>query len=97
MSKYAESIDVRSSAVLEALVQQIQETRLPIPLTQDEEVVAVVQPAPRRKRASPETPSEADLAAARSAAGSWKGLIDAAKFKRAVYAARGSRRPPVRL
>lgn len=42
-------------------------------------------------------PSEADLEAFRAAAGAMRDQFDAEEFKRQIYAARGSNRPPVEL
>ena len=49
-----------------------------------------------KQRSSAER-EQADIDAFLSAAGGWKGLIDAETFKRQIKAARGSRRPPVEL
>jgi hypothetical protein len=49
-SGYARPIDVTTSTELRRLAEQVQQTRQPVPLTRDDEVIAVVQPAPRRTR-----------------------------------------------
>jgi hypothetical protein len=59
MSEYAEPIDVTTSAELKHLAERVQRTHQPIPLTRDNQIVAVVQPAPARKRTSREEPAPA--------------------------------------
>jgi hypothetical protein len=98
MSEYAKPIDVTTSAILEQLARQVKESKQPIPLTRDNEVVAVVQPAPGRKRRAVKRPSAADLAAFHAAAGSWKDHLDLDQFLRDNEASRNvSTRPPVKL
>jgi hypothetical protein len=46
MTEYAKPLDVTTSPVLERLVEQVQRTRQPVPLTRDDQVVAIVQPPP---------------------------------------------------
>jgi hypothetical protein len=57
MSEYGKPIDVATSVELRQLAEQVQRTRQPIPLTRDNQVVAVVQPAPVRKRTNREEPA----------------------------------------
>ena len=59
MSNYAKPIDVTTSAELNHLAEQVQRTHQPIPLTRDNQIVAVVQPAPVRKRTNREKPAPA--------------------------------------
>jgi hypothetical protein len=58
MKGYARSIDVTTSPELQHLAEQVRETRTPVELTRDEEVLAVVRPAPasRRRRVSAKRP-----------------------------------------
>ncbi|SRR5581483_4854548 len=97
MSEYAKPIDVTTSTELRRLVEQVQKTRQPVPITQDSEIVAVVQPAPRAKGRQAKLPSEADIAISKSAFGGWQGLIDPEAFKRQIKEARSDHRPPVTL
>ncbi len=97
MSEYAESIDVTTSAALRRLVEQVQKTRQPVPITRDSEIVAVLQPVPKARGRKATLPSEANVAISKSAFGGWKGLIDAEAFKRQIKEARGDHRPPVTL
>ena len=57
MSEYAKPVDVTTSTELQRLAEQVQKTRQPIPLTQDDHVVAVVQPAPASPRTSRPEPT----------------------------------------
>jgi hypothetical protein len=59
MREHAEPIDVATSPELRRVAEQLRLTRQPVPLMQGNEVIAVVQPASRRrgKRASNLTPN----------------------------------------
>lgn len=46
MTEYAKPIDISTSTLLQQIAEQVRQTRQPVPLTRDDEVVAVVQPAP---------------------------------------------------
>jgi hypothetical protein len=94
MTEYAKPIDVTTSADLLRLAEQVRRSRIPVPLTRDDQVIAVVQPAPRRRAVK--LPSERDLAATRSTFGALKGILDPKAMKR-IYEARGSSRPPAKL
>jgi hypothetical protein len=56
MSEYAPAVDVATSAELRRLVEQVQQTRQPVPLTQGGEVVAVLQPVPASTSPPPTRP-----------------------------------------
>jgi hypothetical protein len=47
MREYAKSIDISTSSELQRLAEQVRFARLPVPLTQGDEIVAIVQPAPK--------------------------------------------------
>jgi hypothetical protein len=96
MKEYARPIDVTTSPELRRIVEQLQRSRQPIPITQDSEIVAVVQPAVQIQRRKGKLPSERQIAAARSTFGALKGVLDDRKMKE-IYEARGSNRPPVKL
>jgi hypothetical protein len=48
MTEFAKPIDVRTSPILQQIAKQVEESKQAIPLTRDDEVVAVVQPVSRR-------------------------------------------------
>jgi hypothetical protein len=48
MRGYARPIDVATSTDLKRLAEHVKQTRQPVPLTQGDEVIAVVRPAPKR-------------------------------------------------
>jgi hypothetical protein len=58
MTEYAKPIDITNVPELAALAKRVRDTRQPVPLTQDDEVVAVVQPAPAQPTSAPPTPDE---------------------------------------
>jgi hypothetical protein len=89
MKEYARPIDVTTSPDLRRIVEQLQRSRQPIPITQDSEIVAVVQPVAQAKRRTVKLPSETAIATARSAFGALKGILDDRKMKE-IYRARGS-------
>lgn len=68
-------------------------------LRKDGEDLAVIAPLPQpKRRKGSHKPSDADLAAFRSAAGGWKDLIDIDQFIEDVRESRRiSSRPPVEL
>jgi hypothetical protein len=94
MSREIKRIDITSAPDFLALVEEVRASNEPRVLTRNGEDIAVVQPV--RKRRSAKQPSPEDIAVSMSAAGSWKGLINAEQFKRRIYASRGSKRPPVK-
>ncbi len=96
MSEYAKPIDVGTSTDLRRIVEQVQVTRQPIPITRDDEVVAVLRPVGRSNERRARLPSEAALAASRSTFGALKGILDD-RMMRDIYTARGSNRRPVKL
>jgi hypothetical protein len=52
MGRYAKPIDISTNALLRQIAEQVRHTGQPVPLTQGDEVVAVVEPAPSVARAS---------------------------------------------
>lgn len=72
------------------LAAKVRDDDKPLLLEQDGEPLAVVVPVEWARRFGLRAPrTEADYAAFRAAAGSWKGLIDAEKFLEEIYASRG--------
>ena len=94
MSGHARAIDIATSPELQRLAEQVEQTRMPVELRRDDEVLAVVRPAPARrpKRAPKQSASEAFA----SSFGGLKGLVDSKTFKE-IYESRGSHRPTVNL
>jgi len=89
-------IDVTASPELRRVAEEVRATQEPIVLRLEGEEIAVLSPlAPARHRRR--VPTQADIEAAMSAAGSWKGLVDVDNLKAEWRAARGSRRPPIDL
>jgi hypothetical protein len=95
MARQTRQIDVTDAPDLLRLAEQVEATQEPTVLQRNGQDIAVLRPV--RKRRSARLPSPEDIAVSMSAAGSWKGLIDAEQFKRQVYSSRGSKRPPVKL
>ena len=96
MSEYAKPIDVTTSADLARIAEHVNATRTAVPLTRDDEVIAVVKPAPKRR--ARKGPSEADIAAFQASAGGWKDHIDVDKFLEENYRQRSvSTRSPAKL
>ncbi len=76
-------IDIRQVPELAHLVEEVRQSRQPRRITRDNEDLAVLMPAaPVSRRRRDATPSAADLAAFRAAAGSWKDHLDPETFKR---------------
>jgi hypothetical protein len=96
MSEFARPIDVTDSTELRRIVEQVQKTHRPVPIMQDSEIVAVVQPVPVTKDHRATLLAEAEIAAARSTFGALKGILDERKMQK-IYEARGSNRPPAKL
>src|SRR6187402_350039 len=74
-------IDIREVPELARLVDEVRAAGKPRRIVRDDEEIAVLLPAPRRRRRR-DPPTEADLAAFRAAAGSWKDHLDPETFKR---------------
>jgi hypothetical protein len=72
-------IDIRRAPDFAALVEEVRTTRKPRRIFRDDEEVAILMPAARRTRRTGR-PSDADLAAFRAAAGSWKDYLDPEEF-----------------
>lgn len=78
MTEFAKPIDVTTSADLQRLASLVKATGLPVPLTEHDRVIAVVQPVGRRR--AQRAPSAADLEAFRASAGSWNDHVDLDQF-----------------
>jgi antitoxin (DNA-binding transcriptional repressor) of toxin-antitoxin stability system len=96
MRDYAPPIDVKTSIDLQRLAARVKATGQPVPLTENDEIVAVVQPAPKHR--AKRLPSKADLEAFQASAGSWEEHVDLDQFLSANEESRRiSTRPPVEL
>ena len=95
MSEQIIDLDAAGAPDLLSLAERVRSTGQRLLLQRGNEPIAAVVPVRARRREL--TPSAADVAASKSAAGGWKGLVDGSKLKRELYAARGSDRPPVEL
>jgi hypothetical protein len=96
MTRDAVPLDVQHLPDLARLAREVQRTRTPVELRENGEDVAVLFPAPPKRRTAMQlTPAQREAFLA--SAGGWKGLVDVQQFKREIKAARGSRRPPVEL
>lgn len=82
---------------LARLVDEVRSTGTSRVLRRENEDVAILSPAPPRRRRATKTPSAEDVEAFRALAGSWEGLIDREKFLADIAESRRSSRPPVEL
>ncbi|MGH2561452.1 MAG: hypothetical protein ACRDJH_20500 [Thermomicrobiales bacterium] len=99
MASLPRVIDVEDAPDLLRLVEDVRETHEALVIRQGGQDVAVLTPAKTElKRRSGRVITAEEIEAARSAAGSWEGLIDADQFIEEVYASRDRwTRPPVDL
>lgn len=98
MTREAYRRDIANDPDLLRLAEEVQRTGQRQLLTKGTAVLVAVVPL-QVKRGHPghRPPTEAQLAATLSAAGSWKSLIDAERLKRELKEARGDHRPLVSL
>jgi hypothetical protein len=100
MAEHIEPIDVSDASDLLRLAEEVRRSNIPRILRHDGEDLAMVVPLPqpvKTRRRYPEK-TEEEYAAFRSAAGSWKGLVDTDKLIEDIYESRRiSTRPPVDL
>jgi hypothetical protein len=71
MRQYAKAVDVTTSPELQRIAEEVRATGTPVPLIRNDEIIAVVQPMPKRRAGSAWQPAPEDLAATVSAAGTW--------------------------
>ena len=91
------SIDVTNIPELRRLAEKVQDTHEPLVLLTEAGEIAVLVPIHQQERRPHRRPSQAEIDAVVSAAGSWEGLVDVEELKAQWNAARGSSRPPVDL
>jgi hypothetical protein len=98
--QHDEAVDVSASPELWRLAEEVRSTGKPLVLRNGTDMIAVVVPYGRRHTPRPRRrpPTERDIAAFRSAAGSWS-EVDVDRFLAETYAARDvpDERPPVEL
>lgn len=93
-----DAIDISENPELLRLVDRLRGSRGSVVLRRGDEVVALVTPPEPSQGIPWRQPTEEDYAAFRSAAGSWRGHIDAEQFIRDNHKSRQiSTRPPVDL
>lgn len=92
MVREAIPVDISAMPDLVRLADEVARTLTPRVLERDGEAVAVLSPAPVKRRRKGKRITDADIEAARATFGSWKGHIDAEQFKRDIKAARSDHR-----
>lgn len=99
MAKEMRPIDISSVPDLVRIAEEVRTTGRPRILRRNGEDMAMVIPiAHGRKRRAKRTRTEADYEAFLSAAGGWKGLVDADKLLADIYESRElSTKPPIEL
>ena len=97
MTRELVPLDISSMPDLVRLVDEVRSTGVSRILTWENKDVAILSPAPPRRRRTLRTPSTEDVEAFRALAGSWEGLIDREKFLADIAESRRSSRPPVKL
>lgn len=93
MNREAKTIDISNEPALLRLAEEVRSSNEPRLLRRDNEDVAIIVPA-KRRRARPDK-TTADEAAFRSAFGAWRDLVDAETLKANLASTRGSDRPSV--
>ena len=99
MAKEMRPIDISSVPDLVRIAEEVRTTGRPRILRRNGEDMAMVIPiAHGRKRRAKRARTEADYEAFLSAAGGWKGLVDADKLLADIYESRElSTKPPIEL
>jgi len=89
-------VDVSNNLELLSLAEEVARTGETIVLQKDSKDLATVVPTTGAPKWRPTKPTEADVTASRSTAGSWAD-VDVEEFMRYVYEGRRSSKPPVDL
>lgn len=84
MAREAVAFDLREIPDLARLVQEVRRTQTPIVLRDGDQDVAVLSPAPDRRRRMKQRVSPEDITATLSVFGAWKDKIDPEALKRRV-------------
>lgn len=93
-TEHLKAIDITDIPDLLRIAEEVRDSNEARILKRDDEDIAVLKPVARKGRARS---SKADYEAFVSAAGSWKGLVDADAVKEEIKASRGSDRASVSL
>lgn len=93
---YPKPIDITRIPEMLRIAEEVRARNQSCVLRWDEGDEVVIMPAVAKRRAK-RTPIKADYGVFLSAAGSWKGLIDAKAFKEQIKASRNSDRASVNL
>ena len=91
------TIDATDIPELRRVAEQVRATHQPVVLRSGGEDVALVVPVETVDRPAVRPPTQEQIDAVMSAAGSWAGLVDVDNFQAAWRAARGTRRTPIEL
>ena len=96
---YLTPIDITNMPELVKIAEEVDATKTPRELRRENKPVALITPVTGAKKAKKQkAKTKADYEAFKSAAGSWKGLIDVEQFKKVISESRKiSTRPPVKL
>jgi hypothetical protein len=96
---YPTPIDITNMPELVKIAEEVDATKTPRELRRENKPVALITPVTGAKKAKKQkAKTKADYEAFKSAAGSWKGLIDVEQFKKVISESRKiSTRPPVKL
>lgn len=93
-----EPIDISNMPEVKRLVEEAHQAREPVVLQNDDEVVAEIVPIDARSKRPVRKRTQEGREAFLSAAGSWKGLVDADQLIADIYESRNmSIKPPVDL
>ncbi|MGE0540478.1 MAG: hypothetical protein AB7R89_09870 [Dehalococcoidia bacterium] len=91
-------VDIATRPDFERLVDEVARTQTSRVITRGDEEIAVLSPAkPKRRRTVWKRPTQADIDAALSVAGSWTDVEAAERLKRELDEARSDNSPPVQL
>ena len=97
MASELQPIDIRTIPELDRLVEEVRTTGKPRRLRRDNTDVAILSPTRPRRRPKGKTITPADRAAARSAFGAWKDIVDPEELKRQLNDLQVDDRPPLKL
>lgn len=93
---YSKPIDITHIPEMLRIAEEVRSKNEPRVLRWDEGDEVVMMPLVAKRRPK-RTPTKADYGVFLSAAGSWKGLIDAKTFKKQIKSSRSSDRASVNL
>src|SRR3712207_232677 len=97
MASELNPIDISTIPELARLVDEVRTTGKPRRLQRDAMDVAILSPTRPRRPLKGKTITEADRAAARSAFGAWKDLVDPEALKQQLNELQTDDQPPVQL